>query len=423
VQACLSDYTPLEVDTPSVLAPGVPTPVSAQVGGTPVGAVELHYRYRGGSFSSIAMTDMGGGLHEADLPPADCVDSPEYYYSFTDIDCGLVTSPPGAPGNFYSASVGVLVSVFSDDFQANLGWVATNLGATSGDWQRGVPVDDSSWDYDPASDHDGSGACYLTQNANGNTDVDNGAVRLTSPVIDMTGGDVLVSYAYFLRLTNSDGADRLLVEISSNGLGGPWTEIARHDSDGGLSWRTHSFGSAELVAAGVAQTANMALRFTANDADAQSIVEAALDAFDVSIITCDDGGCSFANFCTTSPNSVGPGSLISYSGTGSVAANDFGVFADGNPPNQNGIFFMGPNENSVTFGNGTLCVGGALTRYPVVQCDAFGIATFDVDNTVPPALGKIVAGSTWKWQFWYRDTMGGGAFFNLSDGLSVTYCP
>ncbi len=135
------------------------------------------------------------------------------------------------------------------------------------------------------------------------------------------------------------------------------------------------------------------------------------------------GGCSSNNFCTTSANSVGSGSIIFMSGSGSVAANDFGVYADFNPPNQNGIFFMGPNETSVPFGNGNLCVNGALTRYPVVQCDALGLASYAVDNTVPPALGKIVAGSTWKWQFWYRDTMGGGAFFNLSDGLSVSYCP
>jgi hypothetical protein len=292
----------------------------------------------------------------------------------------------------YTASVGVLTSVFADDFQTDKGWSPTNLGA-----------------------------CWLTENALGNTDVDNGAVQVTSPVIDMTGGDVLVSYAYFLRLTDSNGADRLLVEVSSNGLAGPWTEIARHDEDGGLSWRTHVFGSTELAAAGVAQTATMALRFTANDANTQSIVEAGLDAFDVSIVTCD--GCSSSSYCTTSPNSVGPGSVISHQGTGSVAANDFVIASELNPPNQNGIFFMGPNEISLPFGNGTRCVGGLLTRFPVVQSDAFGSVSYAVDNTAPPALGKIVAGSTWKWQYWYRDPMGGGAFFNLSDGLSVTYCP
>ncbi len=134
-------------------------------------------------------------------------------------------------------------------------------------------------------------------------------------------------------------------------------------------------------------------------------------------------GCNVHNYCFTSPNSVGPGSLIFSTGSASIAANDFSVVSDSNPPNKNGIFFMGVNEILTPFGNGFLCLSGSLTRYNVVQTDVFGSVTMDVDNTVPPALGKIVSGSTWKWQFWYRDPAGGGAAFNLSDGLSVTYCP
>ena len=42
-------------------------------------------------------------------------------------------------------------------------------------------MNDGGWSYDPASDGDGSGSAYLTQNQSGNTDVDGGAVRLTSP--------------------------------------------------------------------------------------------------------------------------------------------------------------------------------------------------------------------------------------------------
>ena len=92
-----------------------------------------------------------------------------------------MTDPVGAPGTVYTATVGTSNVVFSDDFESNTGWTPTNLGAATGDWQRGVPVDDNGWDYDPASDYDGSGSAYLTQNQNGNTDVDDGAVRLTSP--------------------------------------------------------------------------------------------------------------------------------------------------------------------------------------------------------------------------------------------------
>ena len=133
--------------------------------------------------------------------------------------------------------------------------------------------------------------------------------------------------------------------------------------------------------------------------------------------------CLMTTYCTTSSNSVGSGSLISGLGSTSVAANDFELVATGNPANQFGIFYMGTSQSNVSFGNGVRCVATDITRFPLLQTDAFGDVGYAVDNTAPPALGRIVSGSTWNWQWWYRDPMGGGARFNLSDGLNVTYCP
>ena len=136
-----------------------------------------------------------------------------------------------------------------------------------------------------------------------------------------------------------------------------------------------------------------------------------------------DGCGAIFNYCQTSTNSTGGASTIDYTGSTSFAANDFGVFSSGNPNNQFGVFFMGVNQIDIPFGNGRLCLSGQVTRFPLVQTDAFGIATYGVDNQSPPALGKIVPDSTWNWQFWFRDPMGGGAGFNTSNGLSVNYCP
>lgn len=169
--------------------------------------------------------------------------------------------------------------VFSDDFETDRGWTVTNLGATSGDWERGIPVNDPGWAYDPISDYDGSGHCYLTENAPGNTDVDDGATRLTSPILDLSAGGLNIGYAYFLRLTNENGADRLLVEGSDNGGVGPWRTLATHTTDGGLSWRTHVITAATIQSAGLQQTAQFRVRFTINDANPQSVVEGGLDAF------------------------------------------------------------------------------------------------------------------------------------------------
>ena len=94
------------------------------------------------------------------------------------------------------------------------------------------------------------------------------------------------------------------------------------------------------------------------------------------------------------------------------------------PPLQNGLFFYGPEETVAFLGNGVLCVGGPLFRLPIVKTDPLGVATHALDVTDPPGpAGQITAGSTWYFQFWYRDPPGGGAFFNLSDGLGATFCP
>ncbi|MCH7961005.1 MAG: hypothetical protein IIC49_01590 [Planctomycetes bacterium] len=208
------------------------------------------------------------------------------------------TSPNGAPANsFETFSADDITISFHDNFETNTGWTVENLGATSGDWQRGVPVNDPNWAYDPISDSDGSGQCFLTQNELGNTDVDNGAVRLTSPVLDLSGG-AGVKFDYFLNMTNGSGTDRLLVEINTTGGAGAWTEVARIEESGALNWQTFDIRADDFAARGVTPTAQSKIRFTANDANPQSIVEAGIDAFKVTKTVCDSCPCD-CNFDTS----------------------------------------------------------------------------------------------------------------------------
>ena len=62
--------------------------------------------------------------------------------------------------------------------------------------------------------------------------------------------------------------------------------IATHTTNGALAWRSNDISAAALAAAGVAQTANMRVRFTANDTGTASIVEAGIDAFKVTRLSC-----------------------------------------------------------------------------------------------------------------------------------------
>jgi hypothetical protein len=281
---------------PECVEPGTLTPVTVRIlNGAEFyvpGSGTLHYCYDGGTFLTSALTHVSDDIYQAMLPAAGCADTPEYYFSADGDGGSTVLNPKAAPGDCYTAIVGTLTVIMDDDFETDQGWTAVNLGATSGDWERGVPVNDPSWEYDPASDSDGSGQCYLTQNEMGNTDVDSGAVQLISPTLDMTTDNLIISYDYYLYLTDTaGGVDRLLVEIDGNDGAGPWIEIARHDTNGGLNWRTHVITEADLDAAGVTRTATMRLRFTTNDDAPQSINESGLDAVLISAFVCEDYEC------------------------------------------------------------------------------------------------------------------------------------
>jgi hypothetical protein len=126
-------------------------------------------------------------------------------------------------------------------------------------------------------------------------------------------------------------------------------------------------------------------------------------------------------YCTAAPNSASPGGAHMGSiGTPSIYTNTFSLTASGVPANTLGIFYFGPAQQSVPFGNGVRCVGGARRRLGV-HGTATGSVQQALDFTLAPA-SDITAGTTWYFQLWYQDQAAGGAGFNLSDGLSVTFC-
>ncbi len=129
-----------------------------------------------------------------------------------------------------------------------------------------------------------------------------------------------------------------------------------------------------------------------------------------------------ANYCVTSPNSVGSGALISSSGSTSVASNSLVLQASGAPSNVSGLFFFGFGETQAPFGNGQLCVSGAIQRLSVSPTNISGDVSHNLDLNSAQVGGAITAGSTVKFQYWYRDN-GVGQGFNLTDGLSVSFLP
>lgn len=132
------------------------------------------------------------------------------------------------------------------------------------------------------------------------------------------------------------------------------------------------------------------------------------------------------NYCTSTVNSSGSAAQVSWSGSTSLAANDLVLLASDAAAKQFGFFYYGAGETQTPLGDGFLCVGGALFRLvPAVKTDAAGGIARPVDYTQPPmssGAGQVTSGSTWKFQFWFRDVPAGGAGSNTTDGLSVTFC-
>ena len=385
--------------------------------------VLVHYRYDDGPFHATALSLDQDGQYSGFLPAADCGDAVEYYYSFATTGCGVGTDPLDAPDVTYSAGVGTPIPVLADDFESDTGWTTESL-AEHGDWERGVPVGDPEWVYAPAADYHGSGQCYLTDNAAGNSDVDGGAVRLISPTMDSSAGGFTLMYAYYLELDFEDGVDALVVEWSSDGDDGPWIEVARHETRSGR-WRHAWITPQELVDAGADWSSNTKVRFTANDDGSTGIVEAAIDAFQLSRIECQDGGAT--QYCVASPHSAGSGAVISSFGSANLSGNGF-VLVTGNAiPGGTGLFYYGPEQIQAPFGDGVRCVGGPVARlYPLLTADGSGSVLRTLDFASPPASAgshEITAGSTWNFQYWFRDAAADGAGFNLSNGLSVTFLP
>jgi choice-of-anchor B domain-containing protein len=249
----------------------------------------------GNGFSPIAMSDNGDGTYSATLPSVPCGSDISYYFSATTTDGFSSTFPSDAPASVLSAGVvSSTTELFADDFQTNTGWSVSG-SVSAGAWERGVPAGDGGRG-DPASDFDGSGRCYLTENGAGNTDVDGGTTILTSPALDASGGNTTLTYA--LWYSNNVGVvdDSMTVELSNNN-GGSWTTIdtlGPGDPDAGGGWFEQAFDVGSIFATPSSQ---LRVRFVVSDLFDGSVVEAGVDAVKLVELVCVDSpsGCNPAD--------------------------------------------------------------------------------------------------------------------------------
>jgi hypothetical protein len=273
---------------PKMLSPGAPTTFEVVVSGAwddspEPGTGQLHYSIDGGSFVTVPMTEITANYYEATLPAAECYALFSFYVSAQDI-AGVIFYDPDTTEPFNSIVATGSSVVFADDFETDKGWTVYG-NAVDGQWDRGVPVGGGDRG-DPPTDFDGSGQCYLTDNVDGNSDVDDGTTYLKSPIFDLSAAtEAEIHYArWYSNNVGNDPFNDVMKIYISNDNGATWVTVetvgpVEHASGG---WYEHSFWVSDFVT----PTAQMRMLFEASDLGAGSVVEAAVDDFSVNVYEC-----------------------------------------------------------------------------------------------------------------------------------------
>jgi len=326
------------------------------LGGVPVdNSGKLYYSLDGGPFVETTMTQTPS-RYIASLPGAPCGSTYQYYVSVDEATTGTVYDPSPTDPFFVAVAETQTVS-FADDFQTDQGWTVSG-DATEGMWERAVPANGGSRG-DPASDYDGSGMCFVTDNGT-DADIDGGTTYLDSPDFDMAGSDGLISYArwYSNDFGNAPFSDDFKVYVSNNS-GASWVLVETvgpvDQASGG--WNEHSFWVSDFVT----PTANVRIRFEADDLGEGSVVEAGVDAVSVLLYACES---------TPEPLAITTDDLIDW--TAGVAYSQ-GLQATGGVGNHSWI-----DLNGDLAGTGlTLSTSGVLSGMPIVS----GLLTFTAQVT------------------------------------------
>jgi len=282
-----ANWTPLTMslpdEAPELLSPGAATVIALDIDEgsdtLAVGSALLHYRYDDGTFLIEPLTQISETVWQATLPPPDCGDTPEFYFSAEGEVTGVVYQPAGAPGSTFAAYVGTHVTVLQDDFEDDLGWTVENIDLSGGAWERAIPSTDGSFD-EPLADYDGSGHCYVTEN-NRQQDVDGGPTMLISPSFDLGAASApVLRYARWWANDDQDG-DPMDVEVS-NDDGNTWVMV-EHVTNIPPGWVFREVNIAEFITA----SSQVRVRFSVIDNPNNSIDEGGVDTVEVFDVECE----------------------------------------------------------------------------------------------------------------------------------------
>lgn len=328
---------------PQILTPGQTTSFEVVVSGVgegvPVsGSGQLHYSIDGVPFVTESMYEGPPNHYEAILPALNCGSTIQFYFTAEEDSGDIFSDPRNAPDETYGAfPVTGIVVVFDDNFETNQGWTVSG-DASDGHWERAIPAGGGDRG-DPPTDYDGSSKCYVTDNEDGNSDVDDGYTYLASPTIDLSQAeDAQINYA--LWYTNNEGDNPhndLFKTYVSNNNGVSWVLAETIGPATSSGWVEHSFNVTDFVTL----TDQIRIRFEASDLSGGSIVEAGIDAVSIEIFEC---------------NPASGGTIAGTVTDGSEPIAGVQVYADDG---------SGNTGSDVTIGDGTYSINLPASTYDV----------------------------------------------------------
>ncbi len=254
----------------------------------------------GGPFTPIPMVEGSPDVYTAELPAGSCPDHFAFFFT-ADMNGDTFTDPAdGAVAPFVATVAEGSALTVDEHFEADVsGWtIVDDPTLTTGSWEQAEPLVtvNAGFTAAPGADAEAtidSTKAFVTENCPAPGcgafahDIDGGGTELISPLIDLDGTDAVISYFRWFYTSAPPGIDTLKAWVANDGdqPSPTWVlvESVNGTSNGSdTAWQGTSF----LVSDFVAPSANVRVRFRAEDVGTGSTVEAGVDLFQVDAFVC-----------------------------------------------------------------------------------------------------------------------------------------
>ena len=258
------------------------------------GSERLCYSIEDSPYTVVPLTPLASQVFRATLPATACGSRIKFYIRADEATRGTLTDIDTTVCHFV-LSAGATETIFADDFETDKGWLVTGAAQDSyeGKWERGLS-EGCGFYNEPLQDFDTSGQAYFTGNGYYYhypfPTASRSETILTSPALGLNGRSAIIRCAiwYSNHAPAYDGNGRWIahedtfkVYLTKSGIN--WNLVQQigpvWHADGG--WYTYSYRLDGFSAFDSARVS-----FVAQDKGSESVVEAAVDAFEVIAYDC-----------------------------------------------------------------------------------------------------------------------------------------